>query len=42
MMWEEYLSLQWCLNHWDELLTHEEYLSYQSDKLDKEIDNYFY
>lgn len=23
--WEEFVLLQWCLNHWDELLTSEEY-----------------
>lgn len=42
--WEEFLLLQWCLNHWDKLLTPQEYqVGLEAHQLSYlEIDNYFY
>lgn len=38
MTWEEYLAIKALLNQWDL----EDEFNYESDKLNKEIDNYFY
>lgn len=43
MDYEDFLLLQWALNHWDELLTPEELVRLEAHQLSYlEIDNYFY
>lgn len=43
MTWEDFQTLQWCLNHWEKLLTPEELVGLEAHQLSYlEIDNYFY